>query len=198
MKSDQGYRKVRKSFNIQGHAHELTFSCYSQRPFLKYDVTKGFVIHSILRARAIHTFDIWAYVIMPEHVHLLIWPRNEQYSIPKILQSIKQSSAKKAIKYLQYNKPENLKWLYTGQKHTPYRFWQDGGGYDKNVDSVEILLEMVDYIHMNPVRRGLVKEPEEWKWSSIAEWQLPGSGPIPVDRESFPVLTKSDKSKTPL
>jgi putative transposase len=190
MKTKQGYRKVRKSHNIEGNAHELTFSCYCNRPFLKYDITRGFLIDSIIRAKALHKFDIWAYVIMPEHVHLLIWPKSEEYYIPKILQSIKQSSAKKAISYLQHNKPGNMKWLYTGQENSPYRFWQDGGGYDRNVDSIEILFEIVDYIHMNPVKQGLVEEPLKWEWSSAKEWESPGSGPIPVDRGSFPVLAK--------
>jgi putative transposase len=46
------------------------------------------------------------------------------------------------------------------------RFWQPGGGYDRNIDSVKTLGAIIDYIHANPVRRGLVLRPEDWPWSS--------------------------------
>jgi putative transposase len=49
------------------------------------------------------------------------------------------------------------------------RFWQPGGGYDRNITSIEALRAMIDYIHANPVRRGLVARPEDWEWSS-ARW----------------------------
>ena len=191
MKTDKGYKKTRKSHNIPSHAHELTFSCYNNRQFLKYDITRGFFLDAIERAREKHNFDLWAYVIMPEHVHLLIWPGEKEYSIAKILQAIKLSTTKRAMKYLEMNKPEKLKWLSTGQASNPYRFWQDGGGYDRNVYSYEALVEMIEYIHRNPVRSGLVDDPLKWEWSSAREWVEPGSGPIRIDRESFPVIHKS-------
>ena len=50
-------------------------------------------------------------------------------------------------------------------------FWQSGGGFDRNLIKPDTLMTMIDYIHMNPVRRGLVEKPAEWTWSSLA-WFL--------------------------
>ena len=63
-----------------------------------------------------------------------------------------------------------------------------GGGYDKNISDVGTLRFTVDYIHKNPVRRRLVDGPYDWEWSSAKEWEEPGSGPMPIDRDSFPVV----------
>ncbi len=188
METSKGYTKKRKSFNISSHAHELTFSCYLNRRFLESEMLCRFLVDSLERAKNKYYFDIWAYVIMPEHVHLLVFPKEREYSIAKILQSIKQSSSKKAISYFKGNNPEFLEQMTTGQKDMKHRFWQDGGGYDRSVYSYKALQEMVTYLHNNPVRRGLVENPEDWKWSSSKEWIVPGSGPLRIDRESFPVL----------
>ena len=64
-------------------------------------------------------------------------------------------------------------------KRTRRRFWQPGGGYDRNVVQFTTLQKMIDYIHMNPVRRGLVERPEDWHWSS-ARWYA-GIRPVPIE-----------------
>ena len=175
-------------YNIPGDAHALTFICYRRRKFLSISHTRIYFVEALILAKYKHNFDIWAYVIMPEHIHLLIFPKNEQYSISDILKSIKQSSARRAVSFIKENKPEALRLITTGQKHDPYRFWQDGGGYDRNIrDNVE-LQRFVNYIHDNPVRRGLVVHPEEWYWSSAREWLSGERGPIKIDKESFPMF----------
>ena len=49
-----------------------------------------------------------------------------------------------------------------------HRFWEQGGGYDRNILEARIAWASVAYIHNNPVRRGLVATAEEWPWSSAA------------------------------
>ena len=143
-------------------------------------------MNSINSARRKHEFDLWAYVFMPNHVHLIVCPRAEQYSISSILWSIKQPVARRAIRYLRINHPSSLRLLATGQASNPYQFWQKGGGYDRNIVSVQILIEAVHYIHNNPVRKGLVETPDQWHYSSAADWDGTTSGPIPIDRDTFP------------
>mgnify|MGYP001765422319 CR=1 FL=1 len=63
-----------------------------------------------------------------------------------------------------------------------------GTGYDRNVIHTKTLRSVVEYIHANPVRRGLVEYPEEWRWSSALDWSGEGIGPVPLDIESFPML----------
>jgi len=175
-------------FNIPGDAHALSFACFRNRRFLNYSLTRKYFIEALSAARKKHNFHIWAYVIMPEHAHLLIFPRNESYSISDILQSIKQPVARKAIRFLRQNRPEVLRLMETGEKHHPYRFWQDGGGYDRNIRDHDELVRFVEYAHDNPVKRGLVEKPEDWYWSSAREWISGEHGPIRVDKESFPVM----------
>jgi putative transposase len=74
-----------KRFNQRGDAHFLTFTCYKRQPFLIKDRSKQWLLESLLYARHKHNFHLWAYVIMPEHVHLLLWPTTPEYSISKIL-----------------------------------------------------------------------------------------------------------------
>ncbi|HUS48268.1 MAG TPA: transposase [Phycisphaerae bacterium] len=184
MQSVSGYRKLCKRYNKPWDAHELTFSCYQRRAFLSRDRTRQFLADAIVRARELHSFDLWAYVVMPEHVHLLIWPRNEAYSVSAILKAIKQSVSRRAIGWLRVNDPSGLANLATGQKHAPYRFWQDGGGYDRNLRSAKALLRAIGYIHDNPVARGLVRRPEDWAWSSYRQWEFNGPGAISIDKEA--------------
>ena len=167
-------RKTCKRHDEPGHAHELTFSCFKRRPFLSRPRPCEYLAEAIAKAKAKHHFHVWAYVFMPEHVHLLIWPLEPVYSISAVLKSIKQSVARRAIRYLRLHNPRGLRRLATGQKNQPHAFWQDGGGYDRNVTMLETVPKMVEYIHANPVRRGLVRDPEDWFWSSaraLGHWQ---------------------------
>ncbi len=121
---------------------------------------------------------------MPEHVHLIIWPHCEKYNISEILTSIKQPVSRRVVNWLKRNDPSGLKSLATGQSDKPYQFWQDGGGYDRNLRTAEELREMLKYVHNNPVRRELVARPEDWPWSSAQFWAGLRDGPIPIDKES--------------
>jgi putative transposase len=63
-----------KRYNDPGHAHELTFTCFKNQPFLAKDRARSWLAEAIALARRKHSFHVWSYVFMPEHVHLLIWP----------------------------------------------------------------------------------------------------------------------------
>ena len=180
------YRRV-KHFNEPFHAHELTFSCYHRRPYLSKDRACRYFVEAVTRARAKLPFHLWAYVVMPEHVHLLVWPCVEDLQIETLLMAVKQSVARRAISYLRRENPVGLELLSTGNPKTPYAFWQDGPGYDRNVYSTGSLRRVVDYIHNNPVRRGLVELADDWPWSSAADWSGRSPGILPLDKDSFPV-----------
>jgi putative transposase len=108
---------------------------------------------------------------MPEHAHVLLLPREDDYEMSTILQSIKQSVARRAIGHLRKESPKwlaNLK-VPSSKSESEYRFWEAGGGYDRNIVRAESSWFAVDYLHRNPVRRKLVGDPLEWEWSS-ARW----------------------------
>ncbi len=180
------HRKTRETYNTPGEPHELTFTCFKFRKFLSKDRTRQYVIDALTRFPGEYEFDLWAFVIMPEHMHLIVAPRDDEYDISDFLKAFKQSVSRKAINYLRRYNPDGLRHLATGMTDAPYAFWMDGPGYDRNVIKLKTLSKMVEYIHNNPVRRGLVECPEDWEWSSAREWLEPGSGPVSLDLESFP------------
>lgn len=169
-KMEQQQRKTICHYNSPGHAHFLTFSCYQRLPLLNRERTRRWLIEAIIEAKEKYKYALWAYVIMPEHAHLLIYPRVQVYNISSFLKTLKQSVARKAKHYLEENNRDWLSKLTVkrGMREV-FRFWQTGPGYDRNINSENELFEKMHYIHNNPVRRGLVLTPQDWRWSS-AGW----------------------------
>jgi putative transposase len=133
-----------KRYQTMGHDHLVTFSCYQRRPYLQTPEARDLFERSLEQARKKYAFDILAYVVMPEHVHLLISePATEPLS--KALQAIKLSVSKQS---------------------TERPFWQDRY-HDFNVFTQPKRVEKIRYLHRNPVARGLVLEPEDWPHSSF-------------------------------
>ena len=154
-------------FNEAGHAHALTFSCDGREPLLELDTAKRLFIDALEAARSGQKFDLWAYVIMPEHVHLLLWPRRRPYSISAILAAIKRPMAYRA----------GRAGLFTGPS-----FWLPGGGFDRNLVGAEAVHAEIGYMHGNPVRHGLCTSPTDWLYSSARFWAGREDVPIRMDR----------------
>ena len=186
-------RKTCKRYNDPGHSHALTFSCFKRQAFLSKDGSRKWLIEAIDRARTKHRFHVWAYAIMPEHAHLLIWPTEVTYDVSDILNSIKQSVAKRALLYVRREAPAFLARMEDRQPNgkTHYRFWQRGGGYDRNVIEPKSAHQQIEYIHNNPVRRGLCMKAEDWFWSSAADYIRASVGPLSIDWESLHMIDGS-------
>ncbi len=121
-----------------------------------------------------------AYVIMPEHVHLVVMPRNESPSIVPFLRDLKRSFAQQAIaRWKKLDAPVLHSILDDDGRH---RVWQRGGGYDRNLFGDNELHEKINYIHNNPVTRKLATSPLDWAWSS-ARWysKRRADSLIPID-----------------
>jgi putative transposase len=183
---DGTYRKRRRVFNEVNHAHELTFSCYHGIALLSKDRTRTWLIESLDRARREWKFALWAYVIMPNHAHVLFFPLDAEYRMDLICKAIKQSVARRAISWLREHSPGFLKQLAgTGSgTRRKYHFWQPGGGYDRNIDNSTTAWNAVQYLHLNPVRKHLVERPEDWRWSS-AQWYA-GQRDVPLKMDGTP------------
>jgi len=131
-----------------GEFHFLTFSCYRRRPYLSAVAAMELFEDALERVRRRYLFVVAGYVVMPEHVHLLV---NEPSRglLSRTVQALKLSVSMR------------------GQERP---FWQ-AHYYDFNVSAHEKFVEKLRYIHRNPVRRGLVAMPEDWKWSSFRHYQ---------------------------
>jgi len=109
---------------------------------------------------------------MPEHFHFLIAPRGE-YAISAILRDIKQPSAMKMLPHIRLTRPalaEQLAVMKVGRRVG--RLWQQGGGYDRNITKLETAYASINYIHQNPVARGLCDLATDWPWSSAGAYAL--------------------------
>ncbi len=175
-------KKHRTNIHESGHAHELTFSCYHSYPFLKAERCCSWLSQAIDESRRVFGYQLWAYVFMPDHVHLIILPHAENQDIASIRRAIKAPVGRQAIEYLVENSPEWLSKVTRQRgKKTERLFWQSGGGYDRTIFVPKTLYSMIDYIHANPVRKNLVEHPNEWKWSSAAWYECHSETPIAVD-----------------
>jgi len=151
------FKRVRH-FDDPGHAHCLTFSCYHSEPLLVHNEIRTTFLARLAEIRVTHAYRIWAYVLMPNHVHLLVRPPNEGMSVAEFLHALKGPVGYRAKRIL--------------TQHGQYvpRFWQSGPGFDENVTDLDRAAELAEYIHRNPVRKGLVKSTADWPWSSARYW----------------------------
>jgi putative transposase len=184
--------KRRVRFNEPGQPRELTFSCYRHYAFLGRDRTREWFCEALEESRRKLAYQLWAYVVMPEHVHVLIYPGDTPEQMSAFLQAVKEPVARKAIRYLKdHHASEWLARVSVPEgRRVRHRFWQPGSGYDRNITSIEVLRAMIDYIHANPVRRGLVARAEDWQWSS-ARWYA-GLRPVKLGMDES-VLTELER-----
>ena len=176
-------RKTRHAWNEVGHAHFLTYSCFQRLPLLSKDRSRWWVIEALEQTRRRFQVAIYAYVIMPEHVHVVLMPQLPECRIETVMASLKRGVAKKAKEHLVA--AGDREWIdrltVRHPKRSVFRFWQAGGGYDQNIWKEHALHEVIDYIHANPVRRGLADTPEQWYWSSARFWEEGDRSPLAMD-----------------
>ena len=166
-----------KRYYGHGDLHYITCSCLHRRPLLGSPEARDFFLSVFEQVRRSYVFDVIAYVVMPEHVHLLI---SESPAVPpaKVIQVFKQrvSRRKRGKK-----RPRNgqLALRFPGDLADYRRFWQRRY-YDFNVYSRKKLWEKLHYMHANPVAERLVRHPREWPWSSWAAYAT-GEGILKID-----------------
>jgi len=187
--ADQTTPPHRKRFDEPGEARFLTFSCFRRQPFLTRDRSRAWLIEGIDRALLRHPIDLWAFVIMPEHVHLLVYPNTSNVDIAAFLYTMKKSVTTRALDFIRKDSPAFLERMHDLQPNgrSSYRSWQRGGGYDENLFRPRKIWEKIDYIHQNPVRRGLCNHPMDWKWSSARAFENDGDAPLTLNLKQLPV-----------
>ena len=172
-------RKRIQHYDGEGHARELTFSCFQRRPYFSKPSVCDWFFKALAKARNKLPIHVWAYVVMPEHVPLLVWPVERDFEIAKLLETVKTSVAKRAGNPLRQNNPAAMDACGGG-----FQFWQSGPGYDRNLDNAGTILATIEYIHRNSTRRGSCARSEDWPWSSAGLF-TGQTGPFPIDRQSL-------------
>jgi putative transposase len=113
--------------------------------------------------------NLAAFVFMPEHVHLIVYPKNPaKPQISRFLKALKQPFSQQVRNRLIGEQDPLIRRLIITRRSgkAEFHFWQQGPGYDRNLNTVNAVLAAIDYVHLNPVRRGLCARPEDWLWSS--------------------------------
>jgi putative transposase len=169
-----------KRFYGAGYLHFITSSCYQRQPLLNSAVRRDLFLQVLEQARQDYRFVVVGYVIMPEHFHLLISePDKGDPSV--VMQVLKQNFAKRVLK--------DIPRYGSGDRH----IWQSRF-YDFVTWSEMKRIEKLRYMHNNPVKRGLVSEPEQWRWSSYRHHAYGEAGPVLLNEQIQAELTiRSDK-----
>jgi len=161
-------RKQLRRFNIAGQVRELTFSCHQRLPLLNVERRYRLLARALDAATEKCGVRLIGFVFMPEHVHLLVLPERAESEISRMLAATKQPVSLAVRRDMQAADDPWLDRLTVQERPGKrcFRFWQEGGGYDRNMFNPNAVLQALDYIHGNPVRRGLCASPGDWKWSS--------------------------------
>jgi putative transposase len=147
-----------------GYSHFITTSCYRRLPLLDTPQARNLFLETLESVRRRYHFVVVGYVVMPEHVHLLL-SEPERGDPSRVMQAIKQGFARRFSRHATSNTPH---------------IWQ-ARFYDFVAFSERKRIEKLRYMHRNPVKRGLVAEPEQWAWSSFRHYAYGENGMVLVN-----------------
>ena len=161
-----------RHFYDLNHLHYVTTSTYRRARLFDSERFKQKFIATLAEVRGELGFRIVGYVLMPEHIHLLLRP-SDSANPSQIMQQLEERTAKFILKNLR----QNIQYPWCQRMlarvtlppsvhgHAHFRVWQRRF-YDMNIWSPKKRDEKLTYMHNNPVKRGLVKQPGDWPWSS--------------------------------
>jgi putative transposase len=151
----------------QGHLHFITCSCYRRLPLLESVHARNILVRILGEVRDRYGFALVGYVVMPNHVHLLI-SEPAKGTPSTVMQVLKQLVSKRLCpKRRRRASAGQLRLRFDREGDSLPQFWQ-ARFYDFNVWSQKKKLEKLQYMHMNPLKRKLVLHPKDWPWSSFS------------------------------
>jgi REP-associated tyrosine transposase len=197
-----------RRFHESGQCHFVTFSCYRRRPYFAAAEVFDLFVQCLEDMRLRFDVSVYGYVVMPEHVHLLLSEpaafagdySTAQVSAQKTganlghrallaeaMHYLKLSFAKRARRLRSSSSASSCTQVSaqrTGANlgHLLGSFWEKRY-YDRNVRDYYEFTVKLRYLHRNPVKRGLVRAPEEWKWSSFRHYALREVGVMEIESE---------------
>jgi len=162
-------------YHHTGQSHFVTFCCYHRHSLFTSDASRRVFESALERVRRSFRLRVYGYVVMPEHIHLLVSEPertaplkptpglNGPPTLADALKSLKQGVARRLIGNADH-------------------FWQKRY-YDFNVRNHAQFVEKLHYIHWNPVKKGLCERPEDWPWSSFLHHATGGEGRVEIESE---------------
>ena len=175
----------------------MTISCYRRLQFFRHETVRDTFVDAMRLTRDKFGVRWLGYVVMPEHVHVLVLPQTEARDVPTpisdVLRQLKGACGRRGKMALRevWRRDGSLgtsaldAWA-TGDGPKP--LWKTRG-YDFNVVREDKVVEKLEYMHGNPVRRGLVDRPEQWRWSSYRFYEMGDASLMAMDWDGgFPIV----------
>ncbi|VAX41693.1 hypothetical protein MNBD_PLANCTO02-2196 [hydrothermal vent metagenome] len=163
----------RTIYDDELYAHFITFSCYKHRKFLERNQPKRILLGVLNSQLSKQKAKCIGFVIMPNHVHIIVWfPEPNQLSM--FVKQWKQQTSVKIKQFFQENFPD-----YFSQISEQEPIWQRKY-YPFHLYSQEKIEEKLNYMHMNPVKAELVEKSIDWQWSSARYYELGKSVGVPI------------------
>ncbi len=162
-----------------GYLHFITTSCYQRRPLLGNPENRDLFLDVLERVRRRYRFVVVGYVVMPEHIHLLL-SESERANPSVVMQAVKQGFSRRLLRRLRSASDSRPGELAGGAVLAGEHIWQHRF-YDFVVFTEKKRVEKLRYMHRNPVKRGLVLEPQQWPWSSFCDYAEGRHGPVLVN-----------------
>jgi len=149
-------------FHQSGQSHFVTFCCYRRRRLLTTHESRRIFESALERVRRSYRLYVYGYVVMPEHVHLLL-SEPPQDTLADALTSLKQGVSRRLIGDADH---------FSQKRY-----------YDFNIRNYPQFVEKLRYIHRNPVKLGLCERPEDWEWSSFRHYATGCEGRVEIESE---------------
>jgi putative transposase len=164
----------RQIYDQEQHAQFVTFSCYHRRRMLDCEPLRDTLLELLTQKLTEYSGICSGYVVMPDHVHIVVWFETEN-TLSCFMKSWKQTSSMKLKRMLRGVAP-----MYAS--HIPFAdpFWQPKY-YPFNLFSEKKAKEKLDYMHKNPVTAGLVEQAIDWRWSSARHYLLNEPSIVPLE-----------------
>ena len=159
-----------KHYDHDGRARFITFCTHKRIPVLTNAPFRKVIVECLEEVRKSYGLCLLGYVIMPEHIHLVVVPPKE-LKLGPVIGELKRISAKRIHELLHVNNGdliERLIVIRNGRQR--FALWQRRC-FDHNCRSDESVWEKIEYCHNNPATRGLVSKPDDWQWSSCRWYQ---------------------------
>ena len=150
--------------------HFLTDTVVNWMPVFTRPDTVNIILNSFSYLQQQHDVKLYGYVILENHLHWVAQSNN----LAKDVARFKSYTAKQILQYLELQKQHRLlkqlafyKKKYKNDRQ--YQFWQEGS-HPQEIQDSKMLLQKLNYIHQNPVKRGYVDEPIDWRYSSARNY----------------------------
>jgi|SRR3972149_9095025 len=176
---------LRNRWNYSGHPYFITTTVVEWTNVFKNSLYFDILCKSLVFCKEKFTCRLLAYCLMPNHIHLIVWP-SLNTAISDFMRDFKKYTAVQVRMLLEKDGEiellDVLRKNARGMRGQIFKLWKSRFD-DLILTKTETINTKINYIHDNPVRKGLVSKPEDWFYSSARDYLSIGSSAIPVDRD---------------